>query len=68
MKDKIDDYMFYKRCKVCCKIIDEDIYDDNNGLCDDCFIDKRTWVDNPFGESRSKDTDDLYFKEMGYEE
>ena len=50
MKDKIDDYMFYKRCVVCGKIIDENIYDDNSGLCDDCYTDVKSWDECNYSE------------------
>ncbi len=49
MKDELKDYMIYKRCKVCGKITDEDIFDDNNGICDDCFTDENTWNEQPIG-------------------
>lgn len=50
MKDSSEKYQFYIYCKVCGKIINEDISDDNNGICDDCYIDKRTWSEIEFGE------------------
>jgi len=47
--DSMEDYLLYNRCKVCGRFIDESIYDDNCGLCDDCFIERTTWMDSPFG-------------------
>ena len=52
MKDKIEDYQLYKRCKICGEIIGEEILDDNDGLCDYCFIENNTWREMPFGKKQ----------------
>ena len=41
MRDNIEDYQLYKYCKVCGCIIDEEIFDDNDGLCDYCYIENK---------------------------
>jgi hypothetical protein len=50
MNDEVEDYSFYKYCRICGDMIDEDIYDDNDGICDYCYINKRTWSEISFGE------------------
>jgi NMD protein affecting ribosome stability and mRNA decay len=42
-------YKFEKLCKNCGKSIDEDIYDDNKGLCDDCYIERKTYREYLYG-------------------
>ena len=51
-KDSSEDYTFYKYCKECGEQIEEDIYEDNDGLCDYCYINKRTWKEIPFGSDQ----------------
>ena len=48
-KDLSDDYTFYKYCKGCGEVIDEDVYDDNEGFCDYCYTKSGTWKEVPFG-------------------
>jgi len=47
--NNIEDYQFYKYCKICGEIISEEVYDDNDGLCDFCYMNYKTWEDYPVG-------------------
>lgn len=42
-------YNLYLYCRFCGAMISEEEHDDNNGLCDDCWMDKQTWEEVPFG-------------------
>ena len=49
--DETNDYTFYKFCKECGEQIHEDIYDDNDGLCDFCYINTRNFEEVHVGNS-----------------
>ena len=52
IKNTKNKYIEEYYCELCGMEISEDIFDDNNGMCDDCFIEKRTWEEIPFGEDQ----------------
>jgi len=39
-----------RKCERCGDIIDFEVYYDNNGLCDWCYTQRRTWSEVNFGE------------------
>ena len=46
-----DEYMIYRRCKVCGQILTDFEIEDNDGLCDYCKNENMAWIICPFGEN-----------------